>query len=131
MSQQLTGLSSQRGASVTSTILLIVVIVIVGKLLMAVIPAQIGDYQFTKTLSSQLHEANSKNETPKQFIERVNRQLSINAEYDIQAEDRVTFTNKKPGQLAVYKQYVDTYNFFANVDIVSRFEGDIEAIQAK
>ncbi len=127
MSQQLTSLSSQRGASVTSIILLIIVIVIAGKLLIAIVPAQIGDYQFTKTLSTQLHEANMKNETAKQFIARVDRQLSINAEYDAKAEERITFTSEKIGKLAIHKQYVETNNFFANVDIVNRFEGDIEA----
>ena len=131
MSQQLTGLSSQRGASVTSIILMIVIIVVAGKLLIAIVPSQIGDYQFTKTLSSELHEANKNNETAKQFMARVDRQLSINADYDAKAEDRITFTNEKIGQLAVYKKYVETHNFFANVDIVNRFEGDIQAAPAE
>lgn len=120
-------LSSQRGASVTSIILLLIVIVIAGKLIIAIVPAQIGDYQLTKLLSSELKLANNNNETDKQFIERMNRQLSINADYDTTAKDIFTFKIKKPGQLAIHKKYEKTNNFFANVDIINRFEGDIDA----
>lgn len=125
--QQLSSLSSQRGASVTSVILLLIGIVVAGKLLVAIVPAQIGDYQLNKELGSQLKEANSNNETAKQFLERVNRQMSVNADYDTSAEDVFTFTNKTTGQLAIHKKYEKTSNFFGNVDIVSRFEGDIKA----
>ncbi len=131
MAQQLASLSSQRGASVTSIILALVIIVVTGKLFIAIVPAQIGDYQLTQVLSNQLHEANSVNETAEQFVERVNRQMSINADYDISAKDIFTFTNNKTGQLAIHKQYSKTNNFFANVDIVNRFEGDIEPTPAK
>ena len=131
MAQQLASLSSQRGASVTSIILALVIIVVTGKLFIAIVPAQIGDYQLTQVLSNQLHEANSVNETAEQFVERVNRQMSINADYDISAKDIFTFTNNETGQLAIHKQYSKTNNFFANVDIVNRFEGDIEPTPAK
>ncbi len=120
-------LSSQRGASVTSIILILIIIVITGKLTIAIVPAQIGDYQLTELLTTQLREANSSNETSRQFVERVNRQLSINAYYDTTAEDIFTFTNKKTGQLAIHKNYQETNNLFANVDIINRFEGDINA----
>jgi hypothetical protein len=126
MADQLTNLSSQRGASVTSTLLLLILIVIAGKLLLAIVPAQVGDYQLTKALSEQLQVSNNKGETAKQFIARLDRQLSINAYYDIKAAEVLTFTNKKPGQLAIYKKYHKTNNFFANVDIVNRFAGEIK-----
>ena len=122
-------LSAQRG-SVTSIILLLIIIVIAGKLTLAIAPAQVGDYQLTKLLAAQLKEANANNETSTQYIERVNRQLNINAYYDTVAQDIFTFTNKKPGQLAIYKNYQETNNFFANVDIVNRFEGDIDGTSA-
>lgn len=131
MAQQLSSLSSQRGASVSGVVFLLIFIVIAGKLLGAIVPAQIGDYQLTKTLGAQLKEANSSNETPKVFIERVNRQLSVNADYETNAEDIIVFTNKKPGQLAIRKQYEKTSNFFGNVDIVNRFEGDINAVDTE
>ena len=129
--QQLSGLATQRGASVTSTVLIIIALGIAAKLLIAIVPAQIGDYQLTKTVSAQLKEANSNNETAKQFVERVNKQLSINADYDTKAEDVLVFTSEKTGQLAVRKQYAVTKNFFANVDIVNRFEGDITMATAE
>lgn len=126
MGQQITGLNSQRGASVAGVILLLIFLVIAGKLVIAIAPAQVGDYQLTALLSDQLKESNKNNETAKQFVERVNRQLSINAHYDTNAEEIFTFTDKKVGQLAIHKKYDVSNNFFANVDIVNRFEGDIE-----
>ena len=128
---QLSGLSSQRGASVTSVVFIIIVLGVAAKLIVAIVPAQIGDYQLTKTLSAQLKESNANKETAKQFVERVNKQLSINADYDTKAEEVFTFTDKKTGQLAIHKQYEVTNKFFGNVDIVNRFEGDIDAITAE
>ncbi len=124
---QLSGLSSQRGASVTSVVFIIIVLGVAAKLIVAIVPAQIGDYQLTKTLSAQLKESNANKETAKQFVERVNKQLSINADYDTKAEEVFTFTDKKTGQLAIHKQYEITNKLFGNVDIVNRFEGDIDA----
>ena len=129
--QQLSGLATQRGASVTSIVLTIILLGVAIKLMIAIIPAQIGDYQLTKTLSSQLREANNNNETTKQFIERGDKQLSINADYDTKAEDVIIFTDKKAGQLAIRKQYAVTNNFFGNVDILNRFEGDIDMATTK
>lgn len=128
---QLSGLSSQRGASVTSVVFIIIVLGVAAKLIVAIVPAQIGDYQLTKTLSAQLKESNANKETAKQFVERVNKQLSINANYDTKAEEVFTFTDKKTGQLAIHKQYEVSNKFFGNVDIVNRFEGDIDATTAE
>ena len=129
--QQLSGLSSQRGASVTSIVFIIIVLGVAAKLIVAIVPAQIGDYQLTKTLSAQLKESNTNKETAKQFVERVNKQLSINADYDTKAEEVFTFTDKKTGQLAIHKEYAVTNNLFGNIDIVNRFEGDIDATTAE
>lgn len=130
MTHQLTSLSSQRGASVTSIVLLLIFIVIAGKLVVAIVPAQIGDYQLTKTLSEQLRDANTKGDTAKQLLDRVNRQRSMNND-GTTAEEIFTFTNQTPGQLAIRKSYSITSNFFGNVDIVNRFEGDIDAASAQ
>ena len=129
--QQLSGLATQRGASVTSIVFIIIVLGIAAKLTVAIVPAQIGDYQLTKLLSTELFESNNNNETARQFIERVNRQLSINADYNTTAEEVFTFTDKKTGQLAIHKQYAITNNFFSNIDIVNRFEGDIDMAVAE
>ncbi|WP_227670706.1 DUF4845 domain-containing protein [Psychrobacter proteolyticus] len=129
--QQLSGLATQRGASVTNIVLIIMMLGIAVKLMVAIVPAQIGDYQLTKLLSAELKVANDNNETAKQFVERVNKQLSINADYDTNAEDVFTFTNKKTGQLAIHKEYAVTNTFFSNVDIVNRFEGDVDMVTAE
>ncbi|WP_413518891.1 DUF4845 domain-containing protein [Psychrobacter glacincola] len=131
MVQQLSGLSTQRGASVTSIVFIIIALGLVVKLIVAIVPAQIGDYQLTKTLSAELKASNNNKETAKQFVERVDKQLSINADYDTKAEDVLTFKDKKAGQLAVYKKYEVTNKLFGNVDIVNRFEGDIDPTKAE
>jgi len=131
MLQQLSGLSSQRGASATSIVLFIIVLGVAAKLVIAIVPAQVGDYQLTKTLELQLKEANSNSVAANQFVEHVNKQLSINADYDTKAEDVFTFTNKKTGQLAIYKKYEKTNTLYGNVDIVNRFEGNIDAAAAE
>lgn len=131
MVQQLSGLSTQRGASVTSIVFIIIALGVAVKLIVAIVPAQIGDYQLTKTLSAELKASNNSKETAKQFVERVDKQLSINADYDTKAEDVLTFKDKKAGQLAVYKKYEVTNKLFGNVDIVNRFEGDIDPTKAE
>ncbi|WP_227669480.1 DUF4845 domain-containing protein [Psychrobacter sp. NG254] len=129
--QQLSGLATQRGASVTNIVLIIMVLGIATKLMVAILPAQIGDYQLTQLLSGELKEANENNDTAKQFVERVNKQLSINADYDTTAEDVFVFTDKKAGQLAIHKKYEVTNNLFSNIDIVNRFEDDIDMAAAE
>ena len=131
MVQQLSGLSTQRGASVTSIVFIIIALGVAVKLIVAIVPAQIGDYQLTKTLSAELKASNNNKETAKQFVDRVDKQLSINADYDTKAEDVLTFKDKKAGQLAVYKKYEVTNKLFGNVDIVNRFEGDIDPTTAQ
>ena len=131
MVQQLSGLSTQRGASVTSIVFIIIALGVAVKLIVAIVPAQIGDYQLTKTLSAELKVSNNNKETAKQFVDRVDKQLSINADYDTKAEDVLTFKDKKAGQLAVYKKYEVTNKLFGNVDIVNRFEGDIDPTTAE
>ena len=131
MVQQLSGLSTQRGASVTSIVFIIIALGVAVKLIVAIVPAQIGDYQLTKTLSAELKTSNNNKESAKQFIDRVDKQLSINADYDTKAEDILTFKDKKAGQLAVYKNYEVTNKLFGNVDIVNRFEGDIDPTTAE
>ena len=131
MVQQLSGLSTQRGASVTSIVFIIIALGVAVKLIVAIVPAQIGDYQLTKTLSTELKTSNNNKESAKQFIDRVDKQLSINADYDTKAEDILTFKDKKAGQLAVYKKYEVTNKLFGNVDIVNRFEGDIDPTTAQ
>ena len=131
MVQQLSGLSTQRGASVTNIVFIIIALGVAIKLIVAIVPAQIGDYQLTKTLSAQLKESNDSKETAKQFVDRVDKQLSINADYDTKAEEVFTFTDKKTGQLAIHKQYEITNKLFGNVDIVNRFEGDIDGTTAE
>ncbi|WP_435979903.1 DUF4845 domain-containing protein [Psychrobacter sp. DM4] len=125
---QLSSLSTQRGSGVTSVVLFIMVLGIAVKLAVAIVPAQLDDRQLTKIIATELKQANDDGDTARELIENTNKKLSINAYYDTKAEDIFTFTNSQKGQLALYKKYATTNNLFGNVDIVNRFEGDIEPI---
>lgn len=122
--------SQQQGASVTGVMFGVIAVVVFIKLGMAIIPAHVGDYQLTKTLAHELKKANDNKETKQQYLTNIQRQLQINASYDTKAEDVVKFTSEIPGNLKIKKDYTVVNNFFANVDIVNRFEGDITAADA-
>ena len=97
------------------------------KLGLAIVPAQIGDYQFDKAVAMQLKKANDNGESSREFMSNLQKQLSVNADYTTKPEEILTFNNDKTGSLAVHKDYEVVNNFFGNVDIVNRFEGDITA----
>lgn len=125
---QLSSLSTQRGSSVTSVVLFIIVLGIAVKLAVAIVPAQLDDRQLTEIIATELTKANNNGDSARDFLANTNQKLSINAYYDTKAEDVFTFTSSKEGQLAIYKKYAKTNNLFGNVDIVNRFEGNIEPI---
>lgn len=117
--------SHQIGASVTGVMFGVIAVVVFIKLGLAIIPAQVGDYQLTKSLATELKKANDNKETKKQYLDNIQRQLQINGTYDTKAEDVVTFTSEIPGNLKIKKDYTVVNNFFGNVDIVNRFQGEI------
>lgn len=121
----------ERGASVTSIVLFIIALGLLAKLGVGIIPAYVGDYQFTKLVAEELKKANSAKQTDKQFLNSLSHQLSINANYDAKPEEMLIFTNKTPGALAVKSQYSEEYNFYGNTYIVNRFEKEITDAGAK
>ncbi|MDO4896567.1 MAG: DUF4845 domain-containing protein [Moraxella sp.] len=123
--------SHQRGASVTSIVLLIIALGLLAKLAIGVIPAYVGDYQFTKLVAQELKRANDAKMTDKQFLSNLGQQLSINANYDAKPEEMLIFINKTPGSLVVKSQYSEESNFYGNTYIVNRFEKEITAEDAK
>lgn len=130
MQQLPTLASAQQGASVAGVVGLIIALVVAVKLGMAIVPAQIGDYQLKKSIANELKRANENNETSREFMQNITRQLNVNGNYDTDPKEVITFTNEKTGQLAVHTKYEVSNNFFANVDIVNRFESDITAMDA-
>lgn len=121
----------EQGASVTSIVLIIIALGLLGKLAIGVIPAYVGDYQFTKLVAEELKKANGAKQSDKQFLNSLSHQLSINANYDAKPEEMLIFTNKTPGALAVKSQYSEETNFYGNTYIVNRFERDITEADAK
>lgn len=121
----------EQGASVTAIVLIIVALGLLGKLAIGVIPAYVGDYQFTKLVAEELKKANVAKQSDKQFLNSLSHQLSINANYDAKPEEMLIFTNKTPGALAVKSQYSEETNFYGNTYIVNRFERDITEADAK
>lgn len=121
--------NGQYGASASGVIIFILVFITAVKLLLAIVPAQISNYQMSKLIAIELEKANSQNKTAAEFMSSLGKQLDINGSYDAKVEDIITFNNQKLGQLAVHKKYSETHNFFGNVDIVNRFEDDIPAVE--
>lgn len=124
--QNLSMLSKQRGASVTSIVLFLIALGLLAKLGVSVIPAYVGDYQFTKLVAKELKRANDAKQTDKQFLNSLSQQLSINANYDSKPEEMLVFTNKTPGALAVKSQYEVENKFYGQTYIVNRFEKNID-----
>ena len=121
--------NGQYGASASGVIIFILVFITAVKLLLAIVPAQISNYQMSKLIAIELEKANSQNKTAAEFMSSLGKQLDINGSYNAKVEDIITFNNQKVGQLAVHKKYSETHNFFGNVDIVNRFEDDIPAVE--
>lgn len=124
-------LKSQQGASVTSVVLFIIALGLLARLGVGMIPAYVGDYQFTKLVARELKKANESKQTEKQFMSSLSQQLSINANYNAKPEEMLVFTNKTPGALAVKTQYEVESNFYGNTFIVNRFSKDVTAQDAK
>lgn len=124
-------LKSQQGASVTSVVLFIIALGLLARLGVGMIPAYVGDYQFTKLVAQELKKANESKQTEKQFMSSLSQQLSINANYNAKPEEMLIVTNKTPGALAVKTQYEVESNFYGNTFIVNRFSKDVTAQDAK
>lgn len=122
--------SGQRGASVTSIVVMICLIVLCAKVGLGIVPAQIGHYQLKKSLAFELKKSNDNKESEKEFLSNVNSQWNINGVKQ-KAEDIVEVTDNTPGAMAVKLNYNEVSNFFGNVDIVNRFEDTITAEDAK
>ncbi|WP_227429461.1 DUF4845 domain-containing protein [Psychrobacter sp. I-STPA6b] len=124
-------IQSQRGASVSGIVFFVLALGVFVKLAIAILPAQIGNYQFNKTVANELKKANDNKESSREFMQNLSQQLSLNADYSSKPEEMLTFTNNKTGSLAVRSKYEVVNNFFGNVDIVNRFEKDITMNDAK
>lgn len=124
--QDLSTLSSQRGASVTSIVLFLIALGLLAKLGVGIIPAYVGDYQFTKLVAQELKKANDAKQDERAFFGNLDQQLSINANYDVKAKDRLVIINKTPGALAVKSKYEVESNFYGQTFIVNRFEKNID-----
>lgn len=129
--QQLTSLTNQRGASVTTIILLIIAFGILTKVGLGIIPAYIGDYQFRKLVAQELKKANEAKLNESQFIKNLSQQLTINANYDANISEMITISNKIPGNLEVISKYNVESHFYGQTFIVNRFEKEITAADAK
>lgn len=120
----------QQGASVTSVVLFIIALGLLGKLAVGVIPAYVGDYQLTKLVAKELKKANIAKRSEKQFLQDLNQQLSINANYDTKAEEVIVFTSKTPGALKVRLKYDSEYLYYGSTYIVNRFDKEVKEADA-
>lgn len=123
-------LHTQQGASVTGVVVLIIALGLLAKFGLAVVPAYVGNYQLTKLVTSELKNANIAKMTDRQFLAKVEQQLSINANYNTKAEDVISFTNKAPGNLSIKLNYSEEHQYYGSTFIVNRFEKTITAADA-
>lgn len=123
--------NNQRGSSVTGIVLLIICLGLLGKLGIGIIPAYVGEYQLRKLVAQEVEKANAARLTDRKFLDALNQQPSINANYDTKAEDVIQFMSKTPGALRVKIMYEDTYQYYGNTYIVNRFEREITPEDAK
>lgn len=121
----------ERGASVSGVVLLIVCLGLLFKLAIGVIPAYVGEYQLRKLVAHELVKANSAKLSETKFLQALDQQLSINANYNTKAKDVILFTSKTPGNLQVRLVYEETYQYYGNTYIVNRFDRPITAADAK
>ena len=124
-------LKSQQGASVTTIVLVIIALGLLGKLGIGTIPAYVGEYQFNKLVQGELKKANDANQSEKQFMSSLSNQLSINANYNSKPEEMLTFISKTPGALSVRTNYSEESVFYGNTIIVNRFSAEITADSIK
>ncbi len=122
--------SSQHGASITTILVLVIALGLLLKFGFATIPDYISNYQLNKMVADELKRANTERWTEKQFLEALDRQLSINANYNTKAADVITVKNKTPGSLAVRVAYEKENLYFKNTYIVNRFDKQITASDA-
>lgn len=123
-------LKQQAGASITGVVMFIIMIGILAKLGLGVVPAYITDFQVTKLVKQELKQANANRLTEKQFLADLNQQFSINAAYNLKAEEIITFTNKTPGTLSIKLSHTSESVFYKHTSIVNRFEKEITAADA-
>lgn len=121
----------ERGASVSGVVLLIVCLGLLFKFAIGVIPAYVGEYQLRKLVADELVKANSAKLSETKFLQALDQQLSINANYNTKAKDVILFTSKTPGNLQVRLVYEETYQYYGNTYIVNRFDRPITAADAK
>lgn len=121
--------STQRGASVTSVVVIIALIIVCAKIGLGIVPAQIGHYQLKKSLAWELKKANDNKESDQTFLSNVASQWSING-FGQKPEDVISFVSRTPGELSIKLSYDEANNFFGNVDIVNRFNDTITAEDA-
>lgn len=124
--QNLSTFSSQRGASVTSVVLFLIALGLLAKLGLGIIPAYVGDYQFTQLVAKELKKANDAKQDERTFLNNLDQQLNINANYDVSAKERLVIINKTPGTLSVKSKYEVENRFYGQTYIVNRFEKNID-----
>lgn len=121
---------TQKGMGVAGIVFVVIALGILLKLGAAIAPAQISNYQLKKLIAKELHKSNQMNESAQEFMESLEKQLSINSNYTTDLKKVMVLTNKTPGSLAAKTNYSVESQFFGSIYIVNRFADNITANQA-
>lgn len=122
---------SQQGASVSGIVVMIALAALLIKLGLAIVPTYIGEYQLRKLIAKELKQTNDEHGSERDFMQKLDRQMGINANYNTKAADVVKIINKTPGALTAKMHYKEESNFFGDTYIVTRFDKTITAADAK
>ncbi len=123
--QRLTLASKQRGEGIGGIVAMVIVFVMTLKIGVAIVPAKIADFQLDKSIAVELKKANDNKEPAKRLLSSIQRQLELNAMYDVKVDEMYT-VNGKTGNLSIYKKYEVENNFLPGVFITNKFEGEIK-----
>lgn len=131
MNYQLSTLTKyQRGDGITGIVSTVIVFVMALKLGVAIVPAQVSDYQLTQAAESTLKKANDNKEGKDSVLGDLQRQLEINGSYGVKVEEMYTVKGGT-GNLSIEKKYEVENSLFPGVFITNKFEGEIKASDAE
>lgn len=110
---------AQRGMSYWGYIFLIIIIVVLGKLGYATIPAYLEDRALDAAITEKLEQ--NKTASGSEILEKINKQLSMDFS-DVKIEDVVEVKQNMAGAVILLKKYDVRNNLFANIDVITHFE---------
>lgn len=114
----------QRGMTAIGWLFVIVMVVLVMMTVIKLVPAYIGQFNVASVLSSIKHEPGIGNMSGGEVTSMIMKRLDINMVKDVQAGD--IFITQQANNRIIEIDYQVQRNLFANVDVLIKFNNQIE-----